>query len=356
MASRSTAAAHRLEPSFVAPYWWLAWAYEGLGQDDESLRTCERGLSHVPDDTFLRALSGRFLARLGRRAEAEEVLEQLVGRPRAAATRTARTARGTPLAPFQVAIGPASGIISHIFHPHRRDHACVCVGDVPCMPCDVRVRRTHHRNRVRWPAQVETFTPVTDAVLQNPDPADWLMWRRTLNGWGYSPLDQIDRDNVGDLRLVWTRALSAGSQEGTPLAYDGVLYMPNPNDHLQAIDAVTGDLRWEYRRELPDDAAVVLGGLVTVNRNVAIYGTVIIDTGNDGYVYAVDAVTGDLAWEIEIFDYQVAPVRHTSGPIIANGKVISGRSCRPASGPEGCATASPGSRGRPGCMFWVEAP
>ena len=49
-------------------------------------------------------------------------------------------------------------------------------------------------------AQVETFTPVTDAVLQNPDPADWLMWRRTLNSWGYSPLDQIARDNVGDLR------------------------------------------------------------------------------------------------------------------------------------------------------------
>ena len=140
-------------------------------------------------------------------------------------------------------------------------------------------------------AQVERFTPVTDAMLQDPAPADWLMWRRTLNGWGYSPLDQIDRDNVGDLRLVWTRALSAGSQEGTPLAYDGVLYMPNPNDHLQAIDAVTGDLRWEYRRELPDDAAEVLGGLVTVNRNVAIYGTVIIDTGNDGYVYAVDLRT-----------------------------------------------------------------
>ena len=69
------------------------------------------------------------------------------------------------------------------------------------------------------------------------------MWRRTLDGWGYSPLDQIDRDNVGALRMVWTRALDAGNQEGTPLAYDGVLYMPNPSDVIQAIDAVTGDLR-----------------------------------------------------------------------------------------------------------------
>lgn len=59
---------------------------------------------------------------------------------------------------------------------------------------------------------------------------------------GLSPLDQIDRDNVADLRMVWTRALGPGSQEGTPLAYAGRLYMPNPNDYLQAIDAVTGDL------------------------------------------------------------------------------------------------------------------
>ena len=185
-------------------------------------------------------------------------------------------------------------------------------------------------------AQAPAIPPVTDAMLKDPAPGDWLMWRRTLNGWGYSPLDQITRDNVDDLQLVWTRGLSAGSQEGTPLAYGGTLYMPNPNDVLQAIDAVTGDLKWEYRRELPDDAAEVLGTLVTVNRNVAIYGNVIIDTGNDGYVYAVDTVTGKLAWETEIVDYEKVQARHTSGPIVANGKVISGRSCRPSGGPAAC--------------------
>ena len=74
------------------------------------------------------------------------------------------------------------------------------------------------------------FVPVTDAMLQDPAPADWLMRRRTLDGWGYSPLDQITRANVDELRLVWSRALGPGSQQGTPLAYDGVLYMPNPSD------------------------------------------------------------------------------------------------------------------------------
>ena len=78
------------------------------------------------------------------------------------------------------------------------------------------------------PAPVADFAPVTDAMLRDPAPEDWLMWRRTLDAWGYSPLDQIDRSNVGDLRLVWTRALTPGSQQGTPLAYGGVLYMSNP--------------------------------------------------------------------------------------------------------------------------------
>ncbi len=65
-------------------------------------------------------------------------------------------------------------------------------------------------------AQVERFTPVTDAMLQNPAPEDWLMWRRTLDSWGYSPLDEINRDNVGDLRMVWSRALTDGSSQARP--------------------------------------------------------------------------------------------------------------------------------------------
>ena len=180
------------------------------------------------------------------------------------------------------------------------------------------------------------FVPVTDVMLQDPAPGDWLMWRRTLNGWGYSPLDEIDRDSVSDLQLVWTRALAPGSQQGTPLAYNGTLYMPNPNERVQAIDAVTGDLLWDHRRDIPDDVAAVMGGLTENNRNVAIYGRLIIDTSNDDYVFALDATTGALAWETQIFDYQVHPARHSSGPIIANGKIISGRSCRPRAGPVSC--------------------
>ncbi len=183
-------------------------------------------------------------------------------------------------------------------------------------------------------AQQDEFVPVTDDMLQDPDPADWLSWRRTLNHWGYSPLDQIDRDNVSRLQLVWTRPLNPGVQEGTPLVYDGVMYFPHPNDITQAFDAATGDLIWEYRRPVQDDNNdYVL--FPSINRNLAIYGNFILDNGADNYAYALDAQTGELAWETEILDYRLGG-QHSGGPIVANGKVISGRSCAPRGGPEGC--------------------
>ncbi|MEE9306921.1 MAG: ATP-binding protein, partial [Spirochaetia bacterium] len=121
------------------------------------------------------------------------------------------------------------------------------------------------------------FVPVTDSMLQNPDPADWLMWRRTLDGWGYSPLDQVDRENVSELRMVWSQALvqEGSSQQGTPLVYDGILYMPNPHDVIRALNAVTGERIWEYRRKWPEDLTTFLRDPGR-KRNQAIYGNLII--------------------------------------------------------------------------------
>ena len=209
------------------------------------------------------------------------------------------------------------------------------------------------------------FKPVTDAMLQDPAAEDWLMWRRTLNGWGYSPLDEITRDNVDTVRMVWTRALGRGNQVGTPLAYDGVLYMPNPRDVIQAIDATTGDLLWEHRRAVPENVGT--GGLSTNNRNIAIYNNLIIDTSIDGFVFALDAQTGEMAWENEILDYETYRALQSSGPIIANGKIISGRSCRK---PESCVITAHDARtgnelwrrrtipapGEPGDETWGDVP
>ncbi len=191
---------------------------------------------------------------------------------------------------------------------------------------------------------VRDFVPVTDEILQDPDPADWPMWRRTLDGWGHSPLDQVNRDNVGELRMAWSRALPQGTQEVTPLAYGGVVYMPTLTDIIQALDATNGDLIWEYRRDLPDDVYEFVGGNARSMRNIAIYDRQIINISDDDYAYALDVETGDVVWETQIFDYQETPAGHSSGPIIADGRVVSGRSCRPLGGPESCVVVAHDAR------------
>ncbi|MES2699472.1 MAG: hypothetical protein V4647_07665, partial [Pseudomonadota bacterium] len=121
---------------------------------------------------------------------------------------------------------------------------------------------------------VPDFAPVTDAEIQNPDPADWLSWRRTLDSWGHSPLTQINRDNVGGLRLVWVRPIAPGHQEGTPLVHQGIMYFPGPSDVIEAIDAASGQLLWQYRRPLPEDIGQFLP-VYDTTRNLAIYGQLI---------------------------------------------------------------------------------
>ena len=176
---------------------------------------------------------------------------------------------------------------------------------------------------------VRRFVPVTDAMLQKPDPANWMMWRRTLDSCGYSPLNQVDRNNVSQLRMVWTRGMGAGNtQESTPLVYDGVMYLPHPGDFIQAIDAKTGELLWENQRKIE-------GTRRATNRNIAIYGNLIIDTSMDNSVYALDAQTGKVVWDTQILDPK-RPANASSGPIIANGKVIAGRQCQPGATHEGC--------------------
>ena len=183
-------------------------------------------------------------------------------------------------------------------------------------------------------AQLEDFAPVTTETLETPSPADWIMSRATYNGWGHSPLDQINRENVGRLILAWSRAMNEGPNEGTPLVYNGVMYLPHPNDVIQALDATTGDLIWEYRRELPTDVSrTIIGSIGNITRNVAIYEDKIFHSTYDAHVIALDARTGQLVWETSVGDLEV--LGQTVGPLVVNGKAISGRACDPAL-PGGC--------------------
>ncbi len=169
-------------------------------------------------------------------------------------------------------------------------------------------------------AQESPFVPVTDAVLQNPDPGDWLRWRRDHSANGYSPLDQVNRQNVGELRLAWAWAMEPGLQEQEPIVYRGVMYLPHPDNVVQALDARTGALIWEYRRELPEDARN------DTVRNIAIYQDKIVMGTQDTYLVALDARSGSLVWEIKMGDY-TQRINYSAGPIAGDGKVFAGTTC-----------------------------
>ena len=167
-------------------------------------------------------------------------------------------------------------------------------------------------------AQAPAVSPVTDAVLADPPPESWLNWRRTLDGWGYSPLAQIDRDNVGDLRMVWSWAMEPGSQQTTPIVHEGVMYLASPGNIVQALDAATGDMLWEYRRQFP-----TARGRGRPNRNIAIYGDKIIVNTADASIVALDTRTGEVVWETDVADTSKG-FFFSSGALVVDGVVISG--------------------------------
>ncbi len=172
--------------------------------------------------------------------------------------------------------------------------------------------------------------PVSDAEILDPPAADWLMFRGNLANWGYSALDEIDRDNVHQLDFAWSFTMEEGPIESTPLVRGGILYLPNPGDVIHAIDAATGDLIWEYRRELPEEVTEgpsLASFIGVINRSLAIYGDSIYMTTADAKVIRINATTGELVWESTAGDFE--DTTHSTGPIIVNGKVISGRMCSP---------------------------
>ena len=178
--------------------------------------------------------------------------------------------------------------------------------------------------------QAATFVPITDAMLRDPDPADWLMVHRTYDFQAFSPLDQITRDNVSELRLAWMYAMDEGPQEIRPLVHDGVLYIAHPGyDHIEALDATTGDRVWDYRRDLPSDIREH-AQFGSRTRHLALYDRYVYHLTADAHIVALDAETGEVAFDVETADYRTG-ISHSSGAMIINGQVVSGRTCSPAS-------------------------
>ena len=147
-------------------------------------------------------------------------------------------------------------------------------------------------------AEDKAFVPVTDQMLQNPSDGDWLMWRRTLDGWGYSPLEQINRSNVAQLKHgLDARPMGTGRPGRHAARARRRDVHPEPRRlHPGDRRARPATLLWEYRRKLPEG---VNGG---TNRTIAIWGTTLIDASADNMIYALDARTGKLVWETQVLD------------------------------------------------------
>ncbi len=168
-----------------------------------------------------------------------------------------------------------------------------------------------------------TYRQVSDAMLRNPEPADWLMLRGNQQAHSHSALDQIDRGNVGELRLAWVWALGedAGNQL-SPLVHDGVMFIFVPGNKIQALTADSGDLIWEHS----------LGGRAGTMRGMAIYQEKIIVNTPDGRIVALDARNGETIWDTRIGE----GFGNSSGPLVADSKVFTGMASCLRFRPEKC--------------------
>jgi alcohol dehydrogenase (cytochrome c) len=170
-------------------------------------------------------------------------------------------------------------------------------------------------------SQTRRFTPVTTQMLEKPSPDDWLMFSRTYDAQRFSPLNQIKKSNVGQLKLAWSKNMATGAQESIPLVHDGVMYVINTGPaggqagaYVTAFDAATGEQIWEYRRGT---------GGANNTKAFAMFEDMVYYPANDAIV-ALDAKTGAVRWESRAVEQGS---RLSSGLIMAGDKIISGRTC-----------------------------
>jgi alcohol dehydrogenase (cytochrome c) len=173
------------------------------------------------------------------------------------------------------------------------------------------------------PAILQNYAPVTEARLKNPDEGNWLMVRRTYDGWGFSPLKQITAANVARLKPVWS--FSTGEQRGheaPPLVNNGVMYVSTPFGQVIAFDAKTGQALWRYRRP-PRPAGTVV--LHETNRGVALFGDKVFYASPEAVLVALDAKTGREVWTATVADNK-SGYYVTLAPLVAGGGVMVGAS------------------------------
>ena len=172
------------------------------------------------------------------------------------------------------------------------------------------------------PDILQKYTPVTTERLKKPEDGNWLMFRRTYDGWGYSPLNQITRANVSRLQPVWSFA--TGQVEGhqaPPIVNNGVMFVATPGNQVIAMEAKSGKVLWRYKRPFPED----MTPLHPTSRGVGLYGDKIYFAAAEAVLVALDAKTGKEVWTAKVDDYRNGYYMSLA-PLIVDGKVLLGAS------------------------------
>ncbi|HEY1300913.1 MAG TPA: PQQ-dependent dehydrogenase, methanol/ethanol family [Stellaceae bacterium] len=170
------------------------------------------------------------------------------------------------------------------------------------------------------PPILQNYKPVTAQELKQPADGEWPMYRRTYNGWGYSPLAEITAANVGQLKMVWT--LETGQVEGhqaPPIVRDGVMFVATPGNQVLAVDAKAGNLLWRFKRPIPEDMLL----LHPTSRGVGLWGDKVYFAAADAVLVALDAKTGKEVWKTKVEDYTHGYYMSLS-PLVVDGVVMIG--------------------------------
>ena len=222
------------------------------------------------------------------------------------------------------------------------------------------IGNAQRRQQIPLPQVLQQYQSVTAERLKNPEPDNWLMIRRTYDGWGFSPLKEITTDNVKRLRPVWV--FSTGEtkvHESAPVVNNGAMFVSTPNNQVLAIDVYTGNLLWRYNR--PRAASVSVPH--DTNRGVALYGDKVYYAAGEAVLIALDAKSGREIWTTSVAN-NAGGYYITLAPLIAGGKVMVGASggeygirgfvaaFDPESGKELWRTYTVPAPGEPGSETW----
>ena len=216
----------------------------------------------------------------------------------------------------------------------------------------------------RGQSQDQVWEPITEERLLNPEDGDWMSYRRTYDVTGFSPLDQINRGNVGDLRMVWAWSVRDNSRwVPTPIVANGLMYVSEGSGRVIAFDVVSGDVAWLHTRSYPED--IEKSQAFGRHRGVSVYGDTIYWGTADAALVALDALSGEQRWEVSTGDYTTG-LGHAHPALIADGKVVLGfaggdRSARGAvvahdaeTGDHLWTTYTVPAPGEPGYETWTE--